>query len=175
MGKKNPLSLYTLKPVAAGPHSFRHQVTDSPSPGDCHIVTVTTQPLSKELNKDKPLNKDKQQGGKTTPGSSQAPTEEEYDFNVEPGDAIPEGMQPLQYARGVLEGCGVPSSAHLLDPCSQAIGFVAKAEKLELHEATRLMLGRALAAQGRGEAVNGFWFTDGKVEAKRSSNPTIAA
>jgi len=117
--------------------------------------------------------------GSVTP-VMQAPVERKYDFTVEPSEGIPGGLQPLQYARGVLEQVSVPSSVRLLDQCGQAIGFLAKAEKVELHEATRLMIGRALSAQGRGETVNGFWFMDKRWEQdgvanQRSQNRVAAA
>ncbi len=81
-----------------------------------------------------------------------------YDFNSDPSTALPEGMEPTQYAAIVLEQCSIPNSAYVLSQCRQAIGFLAKEKKLELHEAAQLIIGRALDAKLRGEKVNGFWF-----------------
>jgi hypothetical protein len=106
------------------------------------------------------------QGSATLPIS---PVATKYDFSADSCGTIPEGLPIPMYARGFLEACSIPSSTRLLDQVGQAIGFLARADKLQPHEATQTMIKRALGAQGRGETVNGFWFTDGKWKQNSSS------
>lgn len=113
------------------------------------LITETTQRLSETTEEKRPA-------------EQRPPVEQNYDVSADPGDVVPEGLQPLQYAAGLLEHCSIPSSSRLLDQVAQSIRYLAKQGRVELNEATRLMIRRVGAAQGRGETVTYFWFADQK-------------
>jgi hypothetical protein len=93
---------------------------------------------------------------------AQAPASEQYDFDASSLDAIPQGLALVQYAAFVLEHCNVPGGYKLRIAVGEAIRLLAKEEKLELVEATRVLALRAKAAIARGEIVNSFWIADCK-------------
>lgn len=87
---------------------------------------------------------------------------EQYDFNADSLEAIPQGLALVQYAMFVLEHCNIPGAYRLRIEVGEAIRLLAKEEKVELGEATRMLALRAKAAIARGETVNSFWIADCK-------------
>ena len=141
-----------------------HESTTLTAPKRQHVCTKT--PTRMHQNANLLITETTQRLSETTeekrPAEQRPPVEQNYDVSADPGDVVPEGLQPLQYAAGLLEHCSIPSSSRLLDQVAQSIRYLAKQGRVELNEATRLMIRRVGAAQGRGETVTYFWFADQK-------------
>ncbi len=87
-------------------------------------------------------------------------------------EVIPEGLDPFQYATGVLEKIGLPSSRSLLQIVASSIQTLAKDERepLTLDVATERIIARVLADKRSGKPVNRFWFEDGKFNSGSASS-----
>jgi len=77
-------------------------------------------------------------------------------------EEVPEGLDPAQYARGLLEKMGLPTSRPLLDIVRSSIETLARSDRISPAKATAKILDRARMAKRRGEEVNRFWFEDGR-------------
>jgi hypothetical protein len=100
-------------------------------------------------------------------GSARAPAyppsaqtvERKYDFGA---DDIPEGLDAMQYARGMLETLNIPHAFATQTAASSAITAYAKEHGAALHRSTGKLMALARDAIARGEPVNRFWFEDAK-------------
>jgi hypothetical protein len=101
------------------------------------------------------------QGGKAPQAQEQKPRLEEI------GVSAPEGLEPLQYAAGILERLGIPSTKTLLVVVGQALQYLARDETLPLHKACDALLARAQLARENGEYRWLFWFQDGRWKAPK--------
>jgi hypothetical protein len=77
-------------------------------------------------------------------------------------ESTPEGMNSLQYARGLFELLNTPTTNQLLMVAAQAIECLARDLGAPLHEACDAMIVRALAAKEAGVRKWIWWFTDSK-------------
>jgi hypothetical protein len=83
------------------------------------------------------------------------------DFNkASRSENTPEGLNGLQYARGLLEKLFVPSTAPLLQIVEQNIRQLSQRERISEAAAVDTLLDLAQEARARGEKVNRFWFED---------------
>lgn len=83
-------------------------------------------------------------------------------FDAEPEDNIPDGLAPMQYAHFVLTEAAIPAGYALKVKTGDAIEMLARLESCGMAAATKRLLDRMRAAQGRGDKVNGFWLEDGR-------------
>jgi hypothetical protein len=102
--------------------------------------------------------KDSPSAGEAAKPPATAP-DHEYDFG---SDEIPEGLDSMQYARGLLEVLSIPQAFANQRAASSGITAYAKEHSIPLHIATAKLTALARDAIARGESVNRFWFEDAK-------------
>jgi len=105
-------------------------------------------------------------------GGREGMSEEEGISPESYSDDIPEGLDPSQYARGLLEQLCLPTSRSMIDVVASAIASLSKGRKIVPKEAFRIIRDRTRAANERRETINRFWFEDGRFneEGGRSVN-----
>jgi len=78
---------------------------------------------------------------------------------------IPEGLDPAQYARGLLELLGLPTSRSILELVASAITTLAKGSSISNTEAAERIRRRAFKDRDGGETINRWWFEDARYNA----------
>ncbi len=98
-----------------------HESTTLTAPKRQHVCTKT--PTRMHQNANLLITETTQRLSETTeekrPAEQRPPVEQNYDVSADPGDVVSEGLQPLQYAAGLLEHCSIPSSSRVLDQVAQ--------------------------------------------------------
>jgi hypothetical protein len=86
---------------------------------------------------------------------------------------MPEGLNGLEYARGLMDRCNIPLDFQTQRPIAAAIEAYAKQRSISLPKATMELIRFAEDALREGATVNRFWFTDGKYRAKMQKRPVV--
>jgi hypothetical protein len=121
---------------------------------------MANQEQEQEQEKDPP-------SASATPKADPVP-DREYDFGSE---EIPEGLDAMQYARGLLEACNIPHSFAAQNAASSGITTFAKEHSFPLHRATAKLTALARDEIARGGTMNRFWFEDAKWRVNANAAP----
>lgn len=84
----------------------------------------------------------------------------------------PDGLHPLEYARGVLDRLEIPTVRRNLTAAGAAVEACARGHGFKFPDAVDYIVTSATAARGRGERVTAFWFEDGKYEWQQHGSKT---